>query len=74
MGHISPQMRQAAQQVTFVGTPLGRQALPHGTRLHAWQRLSDDRRAAQLAMYENVEALRAQGETMKGTARELALH
>ena len=52
---------------------LGRQGLPRGTGLRAWQRLSDDRRALRLATYEKVMALHAQGGTMKGIGRELAI-
>ena len=40
--------------------------------LRSWQRLSDLRRATRLALYEGVMALRAQGGTMKGIARELS--
>jgi transposase len=70
---LGPQMRQAAQQVVVGGATLGRQGLPRGSGLLAWQRLSDDRRAARLALYEKVMTLHAQGGTMKGIARELAI-
>ncbi len=65
---LGPQMRQAAQQVVIGEQTLGRQGLPRGTGLQAWQRLSDDRRAVRLALYEKVMALHAQGCTMKGIA------
>jgi len=70
---LGPQMRQAAQQVTVGGVTLGSQGLPRGTRLRGWQRLSDDRRALRMAQYEKVMALYAQGGTMKGIGRELAI-
>jgi hypothetical protein len=70
---LGPQMRQAAQQVVVGGATLGRQGLPRGTGLLAWQRLSDDRRAARLALYEKVMTLHTQGGTIKGIARELAI-
>ncbi len=70
---LGPQMRQAAQQVVIGEQTLGRQGLPRGTGLQAWQRLSDDRRAVRLALYEKVMALHVQGATMKGIARELAI-
>ena len=70
---LGPQMRQAAQQVVVGEAKLGRQGLPRGTGLRAWQRLSDDRRALRLATYEKVMALHAQGGTMKGIGRELAI-
>ncbi len=69
---LGPQMRQAAQQGVIGEQTLGRQGLPRGAGLQAWQRLSDDRRAARLALYEKVMALHVQGATMKGIARELA--
>lgn len=56
---LGPQMRQAAQQVAVGGATLGRQGLPQGSGLRAWQRLSDDRRDLRLALYEKVMALRA---------------
>lgn len=70
---LGPQMRQSAQQVVIGETTLGRQGLPKGSGLLAWQRLSDDRRALRLAQYEKVMALHAQGGTMKGIGRELAI-
>jgi transposase len=70
---LGPQMRQAAQQVVVGCATLGRHGLPRGSGLLAWQRLSDDRRAARLALYEKVMTLHAQGGTMKGIARELAI-
>ena len=71
---LGPQMRQAAQQVVIGGPKLGRQGLPRGTGLRTWQRLSDDRRASRLALYEKVMALHAQGGTMKGIGRELGIN
>ncbi|MBK6973011.1 MAG: ISL3 family transposase [Sterolibacteriaceae bacterium] len=70
---LGPQLRQAAQQVEVGSVPMGRQGLPRGTALRGWQRLSDDRRAARLARYEEVMALHGQGRTMKGIARELSI-
>jgi len=70
---LGAQMRQAAQQVVVAEATLGRQGLPLGNGLLAWQRLSDDRRALRLAQYEKVMALHAQGCTMKGIGRELAI-
>jgi transposase len=70
---FGPQMRQVAERVVVGDATLGRQGLPHGFRLSAWQRLSDDRRAQRLAQYEKVMALHAQGGTMKGIGRELAI-
>jgi hypothetical protein len=61
---------QAAQQVEVGGVTLGRQGVPSRTSLRSWQRLSDQRRATRLALYERVMALRAQGGTMKGIGRE----
>ncbi|WP_371827443.1 transposase [Cupriavidus sp. KK10] len=70
---LGPQLRQAAQQVKVGGVTLGRQGLLSRTSLRSWQRLSDQRRATRLALYERVMALRAQGGTMKGIARELSI-
>ena len=70
---LGPQMRQAAQQVTVGDVTLGSQGLPSGTRLRGWQRLSDERRATRLALYEKVMVLHAQGGTMKGIGRELSI-
>ena len=70
---LGPQMRKAAQQVVVGETTQGRQGLPRGTDLCAWQRLSDDRRAVRLALYEKVMALHAVGGTMKGIGRELSI-
>ena len=70
---LGPQMRQAARQIVIGESTLGRQGMPRGTGLRAWQRLSDDRRALRVAQFEKVMALRAQGGTMKGIARELAI-
>jgi hypothetical protein len=70
---LGPQMRQAAQRVEFSTIPLGRQGLPRGTALQSWQRLSDDRRAARLALYEQAMELRAQGCSMKRIGRELGI-
>jgi hypothetical protein len=39
--------------------------------LRAWQRLSDDRRAARVARYEEVVHRRALGESMKAIARAI---
>ena len=69
---LGPQLRQAAQQVEVGGVTLGRQGVLSRTSLRSWQRLSDQRRATRLALYERVMALRAQGGTMKGIGRELA--
>ncbi|MCY1481770.1 hypothetical protein D9M68_153110 [compost metagenome] len=52
---------------------LGRQGVLSRNSLWSWQRLSDQRRATRLALYERVMALRAQGGTMKGIARELSI-
>jgi transposase len=70
---LGPQMRQAAQRVEFSTIPLGRQGLPRGTALQSWQRLSDDRRAARLTLYEKAMELRAQGRSMKRIGRELGI-
>ena len=70
---LGPQMRLAAQQVVVDGVTLGRQGLPRGAGLLAWQLLSDDRRAVRVALYQKVMALRDQGGTMKGIARELGI-
>ena len=70
---LGRQMRLAAQQVVVDGVTLGRQGSPRGAGLLAWQRLSDDRRAVRLELYKNVMALREQGGTMKGIARELEI-
>jgi hypothetical protein len=52
---------------------LCRQGLPSGNSLRSWQRLSDQRRATRLALYDRVMALRSQGGTMKGIGRELSI-
>ena len=70
---FGPQMRQAAERVVVGDATLGRQGLLRGFKLSAWQRLSDDRRAQRLAQYEKVMDLHAQGGTMKGIGRELAI-
>jgi transposase len=70
---LGPQMRQAAQQVVMEGATLGRQGRPRGASLAGWQRLSDDRRNARLALYEQVMSLRTQGCTMKAIGRELSI-
>ncbi|WP_162571625.1 ISL3 family transposase [Variovorax sp. SRS16] len=70
---LGPQLRHAAQQVTVGSVTLGRQGLPQGAALRGWQRLSDDRRATCLALYEKVMMLRTQGGSMKGIARELSI-
>jgi hypothetical protein len=70
---LGPQMRQAAQQVVMAGVTLGRQGRPRGASLAGWQRLSDDRRNARLALYEQVMSLRTQGCTMKAIGRELSI-
>lgn len=67
---LGPQLRQAAQQVEVGGVTLGRQGVLSRTSLRSWQRLSDQRRATRLALYERVMALRAQGGAMKGIGRE----
>ncbi|CAN7763030.1 hypothetical protein LJR296_007043 [Cupriavidus necator] len=56
---LGPQLRQAAQQVEVGGVTLGRQGLPSRTSLRSWERLSDQRRATRLALFERVMALRA---------------
>ncbi|AJG19535.1 Mobile element protein [Cupriavidus basilensis] len=53
---LGPQLRQAAQQVEVGGVTLGRQGVPSHTSLRSWQRLSDQRRATRLALYERVLA------------------
>lgn len=58
---LGPQMRRAAQQVVLSSTTPGRQGIPGGTELYAWQRLSDHRRAARLALYEKAVALHGRG-------------
>jgi transposase len=70
---LGPQMRQAAQQVVMEGVTLGRQGRPRGASLAGWRRLSDDRRNARLALYEQVMSLRTQGCTMKAIGRELSI-
>ena len=70
---LGPQMRQAARQVTLSRVQMGRDGLPRGPTLRGWQRLSDDRRSARLARYEEVMTLHALGRTMKGIARELSI-
>ncbi|MFJ1260782.1 sulfatase-like hydrolase/transferase, partial [Cupriavidus sp. CuC1] len=70
---LGPQLRQAAQQVEVGGVTLGRQGLLSRTSLRSWQRLSDQRRATRLALYDRVMALRALGGTMKGIGRELSI-
>ncbi|MFJ1260002.1 ISL3 family transposase [Cupriavidus sp. CuC1] len=71
---LGPQLRQAAQQVKVGGVTLGRQGVLSRNSLRSWQRLSDQRRATRLALYERVMELRAQGGTMKGIARELSIN
>lgn len=70
---LGPQLRLAAQRVTAGGVALGRQGLPRGAALRGWQRLSDERRARRLALYEKVMTLHTQGGTMKGIAREFSI-
>jgi transposase len=70
---LGPQLRQAAQHVIVEGVPLGRQGMPRGASLRAWQRLSDHRRAGRLALYEKVMALHAEGHSMKAIGRELSI-
>ena len=70
---MGPQMRHAAQSVVVTAPTLGRQGRTGGPSLTSWQRLSDDRRSIRLALYERVMALRAQGNTMKGIARETGI-
>lgn len=71
---LGPQMRLAAQQVVVDEATLGQQGRPWRSGLLAWQRLSDDRRALRLALYEKVMALHAHGGSMKGIARELGVN
>lgn len=73
LNRLGPSMRRAAQQITVDGPTLGRQGLPYGTGLRGWQRLSDERRATRLALYEKVTTLHAQGGSMKGIARQLSV-
>ncbi|CAG2153088.1 ISL3 family transposase ISMno5 [Cupriavidus numazuensis] len=70
---LGPQLRQAAQQVEVAGVTLGRQRVLSRDSLWSWQRESDQRRAARLALYERVMALHAQGGTMKGIGLELSI-
>ncbi|WP_309969110.1 transposase [Variovorax guangxiensis] len=70
---LGPQLRRAAQRVNVGGVALGRQGMPRGSALCRWQRLSDERRATRLALYERVMTLHMQGGTMKGIARELSI-
>ncbi|WP_234825191.1 ISL3 family transposase [Cupriavidus necator] len=69
---LGPQMRQAAQQVNVSRVTLGRQGLRR-TSQRSWERLSAQRRAKRLALYKEVMALRAQGGTIRGIARELSI-
>ena len=71
---LGPQMRLAAQQVVVDEATLGQQGRPWRSGLLAWQRLSDDRRALRLALYEKVMVLHAHGGSMKGIARELGVN
>jgi hypothetical protein len=66
-------MRRAAQQVSVEEATLGQQGRPWDGRVVAWQRLTDNRRALLLAMYEKVMVLHAQGNTRKSIARELGI-
>ena len=66
---LGPQLRQAAQQVEVRGVTLGRQRELRRNSLWSWQRLSDQRRATRLALYERVMTLHAQGGTMKGSGK-----
>ncbi|MGY2492674.1 transposase [Cupriavidus sp. CP313] len=70
---LGPQLRQAAQQVTVSKVTLGRQGILSRNSQLSWERLSDQRRATRLALYKQVMALRAQGGSMKGIARELSI-
>ncbi len=70
---IGPQLRQAAQQVEFNTVPMGRQGLLSRTAFRNWQRLSEDRRAARLALYEKVMELHGQGHKMKPIARTFGI-
>ncbi|WP_241754838.1 transposase [Cupriavidus basilensis] len=70
---LGPQLRQAAQQVNVSKVNLGRQGIPSPNSQRSWERLSDQRRATRLALYKQVMALRAQGGSMKGIARELSI-
>ncbi|WP_349606525.1 ISL3 family transposase [Cupriavidus sp. DF5525] len=70
---LGPQLRQAAQQVEVGGVTLGRQRELSRNSLWSWQRLSDQRRASRVALYERVMALHAQGGTMKGIGHELSI-
>ncbi|CAG9165841.1 transposase [Cupriavidus pinatubonensis] len=69
---LGPQMRQAAQQVNVSRVTLGRQGLRRSSQ-RSWERLSAQRRAKRLALYKQVMALRAQGGTIRGIARELSI-
>ena len=72
---LGPQLRQAAQQIEVGRVTLGRRGggLSRFNSLRSWQRLSDQRRATRLALYERVMALRAQGCTIRGIAREFSM-
>ena len=70
---LGPQLRQAAQQVNVSKVTLGRQGMQSRNSKRSWERLSEQRRATRLALYNQVMALRAQGGSMKGIARELAI-
>jgi len=70
---LGPQLRQAAQQVEVRGVTLGRQRELSRNSLWSWQRLTDQRRASWLELYERVMALHAQGGTMKGIGQELSI-
>ncbi|WP_116323885.1 MULTISPECIES: ISL3 family transposase [unclassified Cupriavidus] len=70
---LGPQLRQAAQQIEVGSVTQGRQGVLSHNSLRSWQRLSDQRRATRVALYERVMALRAQGGTLKGIARELSI-
>ncbi len=52
---------------------LGRQGIQSRNSQRSWERLSDQRRATRLALYKRVMALRAQGGSIKGIARELSI-
>ncbi|WP_234942794.1 ISL3 family transposase [Cupriavidus necator] len=73
---LGPQLRQAAQQVNVSKVTLGRQGILRRNSQHSqrsWERLSDQRRATRLALYKQLMALRAQGGTIRGIARELSI-
>ncbi|BDB29767.1 ISL3 family transposase (plasmid) [Cupriavidus sp. P-10] len=67
---LGPQLRQAAQQVEVGGVTQGWQRELSRNSLWSWQRLSDQRRASRVELYERVMTLHAQGGTMKGIGRE----